>query len=179
MSKESFNLAPRYDIPNAAPEPLRQVQLLINSVDLTHGIDWIDDWLKERGLAGRSLALKRRGAVALRETLRTLVQANNGRPLEPRRVQAFNRAARRLTIGVDRKGALEVTTAGDPLDEVVAIAVCSMIDGSWSRLKACRNCRWCFYDKSPNRSASWCSMKICGNRAKVREYRRRQRAGAR
>jgi predicted RNA-binding Zn ribbon-like protein len=32
-----------------------------------------------------------------------------------------------------------------------------------------------FYDYSPNRSAAWCSMQLCGNRAKTRAYRRRRR----
>jgi predicted RNA-binding Zn ribbon-like protein len=49
-----------------------------------------------------------------------------------------------------------------------------MLDGSWSRLKACRNCCWSFYDYSPNRSATWCSMQLCGNRKKTRAYRRRR-----
>jgi predicted RNA-binding Zn ribbon-like protein len=55
-----------------------------------------------------------------------------------------------------------------------------MVDGSWSRLKACRNhgCRWAFYDYSRNRSASWCSMQLCGNRTKTRTYRRRRGATA-
>ena len=43
---------PRYDVPKAAPEPLRQVQLLLNSEDLEHEVDWLPDWLGERGLAG-------------------------------------------------------------------------------------------------------------------------------
>jgi predicted RNA-binding Zn ribbon-like protein len=51
-----------------------------------------------------------------------------------------------------------------------------MADGSWSRLKTCRNhgCRWVFYDLSKNRSASWCSMQLCGNRRKTRVYRARR-----
>jgi len=40
---------------------------------------------------------------------------------------------------------------------------------------ACRNCHWSFYDYSPNRSATWCSMQLCGNRKKTRDYRRRRR----
>ena len=50
----------------------------------------------------------------------------------------------------------------------------AMLDGSWERLKACRNCHWSFYDYSPNRSATWCSMQLCGNRKKTRAYRRRR-----
>jgi predicted RNA-binding Zn ribbon-like protein len=51
-----------------------------------------------------------------------------------------------------------------------------MHDGTWSRMKACRNdtCHWAFYDASRNRSGKWCSMAICGNRAKVANYRERQ-----
>ena len=33
-----------------------------------------------------------------------------------------------------------------------------------------------FFDRSKNRSATWCSMSICGNRTKNRAYYRRQRA---
>ena len=65
---------------------------------------------------------------------------------------------------------------GDALDEVVAVAFGAMLDGTWGRLKACRNCHWSFYDYSPNRSATWCSMQLCGNRTKTRAYRRRKAA---
>ena len=44
-------------------------------------------------------------------------------------------------------GAVSVATDGDALDQVVAIALGAMLDGSWGRLKACRNCRWTFYDQ--------------------------------
>jgi predicted RNA-binding Zn ribbon-like protein len=65
----------------------------------------------------------------------------------------------------------------DALDEVAAVALAAMLDGSWPRLKACRNCHWSFYDYSPNRSATWCSMQLCGNRKKTRAYRRRKAEG--
>ncbi len=47
--------------------------------------------------------------------------------------------------------------------------------GTWERLKSCPadDCRWAFYDRSRNRSAVWCNMAVCGNRAKVRSYRER------
>jgi len=67
---------------------------------------------------------------------------------------------------------------GDAIDEVLAIAFDAMLDGTWGRLKACRNCRWSFYDYSPNRSATWCSMQLCGNRTKTRAYRRRRKSTA-
>jgi predicted RNA-binding Zn ribbon-like protein len=150
----SLPVLPRYDLPNAAPPPLREVQLLLNSQDLEHEVDWLPDWLAERGLAGAE-----RRARTLRAALRALVRANNGVPLEE-----------------DAVGVVTVMTDGDALDRIVAIALGAMVDGSWGRLKACRNCRWSFYDRSPNRSGTWCSMQLCGNRKKTRAYRKRQSA---
>ena len=161
---------PRYDVPKAAPEPLRQVQLLVNTVDLHNEVEWLSDWLRARALQGEESR-----ARELRETLRALVLANNGVPLtEPAR-ETFNIAARRVSLALGGNAELELRHEGDALDEVVAIALGAMLDGSFGRLKACRNCRWSFYDYSPNRSATWCSMQLCGNRTKTRAYRRRRR----
>ncbi len=54
----------------------------------------------------------------------------------------------------------------------------SIADGSWQRAKACRasDCMWAFYDRSRNRSGTWCDMAVCGNRTKVRAYRARSTA---
>jgi predicted RNA-binding Zn ribbon-like protein len=62
------------------------------------------------------------------------------------------------------------------IGNVLAASFTAIADGSWRRLKACRNhgCRWAFYDYSKNRSASWCSMQLCGNRTKTRAYRARR-----
>jgi len=37
------------------------------------------------------------------------------------------------------------------------------------------NCGWLFLDSSKNRSRQWCDMKDCGNLAKVRRYREKQK----
>jgi predicted RNA-binding Zn ribbon-like protein len=160
---------PRYDVPNAAPEPLRQVQLLVNSADVENGLDWLPDWLAERGAESE---LDR--ARELRDALRVLVLANNGFPLEADALRVVNDAASRLALQLDESRAVHVRANGDALDAVVAVALGAMLDGTWGRLKACRNCHWSFYDNSPNRSATWCSMQLCGNRTKTRAYRKRQ-----
>jgi predicted RNA-binding Zn ribbon-like protein len=167
----SLPVLPRYDLPNAAPSPLREVQLFLNSQDLENEVDWLPDWLAERGLVGAEPR-----ASALRHALRALVRANNGVPLDDEAVATVNAAAKRVSMQVDSKGVVGVTTDGDALDQVVVIALSAMLDGSWGRLKACRNCRWSFYDKSPNRSGTWCSMQLCGNRKKTRTYRKRRSA---
>ena len=162
-------MSPRYDIPKAAPGPLRRVQQFLNSIDLENEVDWLPDWLDERQLGSQ---LER--AQALRAALRELAIANNGAPPGPAAVDVVNGAAARLAPRVDERGRVGIVSDGDELDDLVACAFGAMLDGSWLRLKACRNCHWSFYDYSPNRSAAWCSMQLCGNRAKTRAYRRRK-----
>jgi predicted RNA-binding Zn ribbon-like protein len=145
------------------------VQLLVNSADVENGVDWLPDWLAERG-AGAELERARE----LRDALRSLVLANNGFPLEREALRVVNASAARLSLRVDGERRVHVESEADVLDAVVAVALASMLDGTWGRLKACRNCHWSFYDRSPNRSATWCSMQLCGNRTKTRAYRKRK-----
>ena len=42
-------MSSRYDVPRAAPEPLRAVQLFVNSIDREHELDWLDEWFAEHG----------------------------------------------------------------------------------------------------------------------------------
>jgi predicted RNA-binding Zn ribbon-like protein len=161
---------PRYDVPKQAPEPLRQVQLLVNTTDVHNEVEWLPAWLEEHGLPDE---LER--ARALREALRVLVLGNNGFPVDGGALRVLDAAGARLAIQVDSSGAVRFS-GKDAIDDVYAVAVGAMLDGSWGRLKACRNCHWSFYDYSPNRSATWCSMQLCGNRTKTRAYRSRKLA---
>jgi predicted RNA-binding Zn ribbon-like protein len=169
-------MPPRYDLPNAAPEPLRLVQSFVNTINLETGDDWLARWLAEQRVKPTVQCVDQ--ARGVRESIRELLYANNG--------QAANGGARRLLSEVAAEGQLTIDfTSGaivarapglaGALGRVVATVFTSMADGSWSRLKACRNhhCRWAFYDYSKNRSASWCSMQLCGNRTKTRAYRAR------
>ena len=181
----------RYDLPRAAAGPLRLVQLFVNSTDREHGLEWLPSpdtltaWLDAQGLAvdRKPTAADLEHAHTLREAFRSLLRANNGGEVDPQAVAAVNEAARRggLELALDDLGAIGVTVSGTgvsaALARVVAVAFEAMLDGSWSRLKACRQCTWVFWDISKNRSGSWCSMQLCGNRTKTRAYRRRKSAG--
>jgi predicted RNA-binding Zn ribbon-like protein len=48
-----------------------------------------------------------------------------------------------------------------------------------SRLRSCANphCRWVFYDGTKSGTRRWCTMAVCGNRAKIRRYRQRLQRG--
>ncbi len=66
------------------------------------------------------------------------------------------------------------------LARILLIAADAAAAGTWPRLKACAadDCQWAFYDRSPTRTGCWCSMQVCGARAKSRAYRQRaSRAG--
>ena len=165
---------PRYDVPKAAPEPLRLVQRFVNTVDHEHGREWIGtpaELAEFLGCEETEVDIER--AHELREALRLLLRANNGAPLNGDAVAVVNRVAAGLRLELDGGGHV-VFGGDDPLARIVAVAFGAMLEGTWPRLKACRNCRWAFYDYSKNRAASWCSMQLCGNRLKTRAYRSRR-----
>jgi predicted RNA-binding Zn ribbon-like protein len=180
--------APRYDVPKAAPQPLRLVQAFVNTVDLENEREWLGDpasleaWARERRLAATRFTDRDVvQALELREAFRALLAANRDGKRDAAALTVLTdiaHAARLSVVFVGDTPRLEPSAVGiDGLcGRLVSVAVTAMLDGSWERLKACRNCRWAFFDESKNRSARWCSMSLCGNRLKTRAYRRRQRS---
>jgi predicted RNA-binding Zn ribbon-like protein len=156
------------------------VQGFVNTVNLERGDEWLRDWLEERGLAPGDDDLAR--ARTVREAIRELLYANNLQPVEGDPWTSLRQAADAAQLSIDFAAPALVARAGGvdgAIGEVLAASFTAIADGTWRRLKACRNhgCRWAFYDYSKNRSASWCSMQLCGNRTKTRAYRaRRSRA---
>ena len=179
MSLMAGRKPPRYDIPNAAPEPLRQVQLFVNTVNCESGEDWLTNWMEGEGVTAPAGDLDR--ARVVREALRELLHANNLHEVEGDPWPVLTAAAdtARLSIDFSRPEIVARACGVDgAVGRVLATAFLAMADGSFARLKCCRNhhCRWAFYDYSKNRSASWCSMQLCGNRRKTRAYRARHAA---
>jgi predicted RNA-binding Zn ribbon-like protein len=184
--------APRYDLPKAAPEPLRLVQAFVNTVDLENEREWLANpsalaaWGLQQNLIpeGTRFTLSDlEHALELREAFRAMLATNReGRPPANALATVADAArAARLTVEFDPGGSPRLKPQAGGIDglcgQLVAVAFAAMLDGSWERLKACRNCRWSFFDESKNRSARWCSMELCGNRLKTRAYRRRRREG--
>ena len=163
----------------------------MNTVDLEHGREWLGDpraladWAHDNRLVPRRTTFTPAevgAALELREAFRALLAANRNRSQDEAALRALSDAAgsARLTVAFDsaRVPVLEPRASGfdGVRGRLVSVAVTAMLDGSWERLKTCRNCRWAFFDESKNRSARWCSMQLCGNRLKTRAYRRRHRA---
>jgi len=147
----------------------------LNTVDFDEHTDVLDSdddwlsWLSERGLpgpAGESASAVRRHrskARVLRDDLRLVAMGDD---CEIRRFP--------LTLTIDGR---EPRLGGsDALEEVMGAFARLGIRQELERVKICPadDCLWAFYDESRNGSRQWCSMAVCGNRAKARAHRARQ-----
>src|ERR671917_590302 len=104
MSEHSESEKSTYRAP---PGDLVHVKEFVNSVDFEDEIERLDspdslrDWFAERGWLGRGERLTEadlRQALEVRESLRSLLLANNGHPLEGRAVDSLNSAAARAEV---------------------------------------------------------------------------------
>jgi predicted RNA-binding Zn ribbon-like protein len=168
-----------------APEPLRAVQLFVNTLDPENGIEELADDDALRDALGAPLDLgpgDLARAIEFREALRALLLQNNGVVVEQAALAALARAAQaaKLTLELDDSGRLRLVPRAAGLDgalgRLVAIVHEAALDGTLRRLKACRRdvCHWAFYDRSRNGSSKWCATSVCGNRTNTIAYRRRR-----
>ena len=173
----------------SAPGELALVQAFINShydLEFDHGADLfatpasLAAWLGRHGESGQELTCSDvERAVALREGLRALAID----PVESAPVSELNGAAAgaalevRFGAGGPRLIPVGPTALDRMVGSVLAITARAIADGTWSRLKICpgENCGWAFFDGSRNLSGRWCSMRVCGGRAKARSHYHRHR----
>jgi predicted RNA-binding Zn ribbon-like protein len=174
----------------AAPGSLELVRSFVNTLDVEDGVDELADaaslrsWLAAHGLMrGRRVTRADLEKVRrVREALRVLLLENNGVSVRKQAAVSLDRAATGARLGVRfRAGSASLESPAGGVDgalgRLLAIVAGAMLEGTWSRLKACRaeDCHWAFYDHARNQSRTWCSMAVCGNRAKARAYRSRRR----
>ncbi len=169
-----------------APESLRIVEEFVNTIDLESGRDQIAtvsglrSWLVDHALSGTVAATDVDRALDAREGLRALLEEHSGLPPDGGRLEMLDRVLASSQVTLRVVDGVPTVTSGGGLDAALAGMVAAILqaraDGSWPRLKACRErgCRWAFYDHSKNRSSTWCDMAVCGSRSKVRAYRARR-----
>jgi predicted RNA-binding Zn ribbon-like protein len=176
-----------------APGRLDLLQRFVNTYNHDFPREWdrigtpkrARTWLRQKQLVAPGDRISEADVARLRElreAIRALAIANHGdQPAGPAADLVRNAAGRaRLRVAIDDAGhtALEPEPGG--VDGAVATLLGilheAQLTGQWTRLKACRECEYAFFDRSKNRSAAWCSMSICGNRTKNRAYYQRRRA---
>jgi len=177
-----------------APPGLRLVRDLINTLDVGAGTDalatagGLDAFARDHGLTGLGLAKRDLPEVVrLREGLRAACLAHTGArmPQETSAVPAGLLRGAPLAVTLDEEGTASLEPVGTPggaaaLTARIALAVATAAgDGTWHRLKVCEahDCRWAYYDRSPAGRRRWCTMAVCGSRAKMRTYRARRSSG--
>lgn len=166
-----------------------------NTLDVDEGTDAltaapeVTAWLREHDLLDSAVPADDEGlalARELREAVRAAFRANHDHPSPGQApaqtpTQALEHVGTRLPLALQVCGGrpllepLETGVRG-ALTRLLVAAADAGADGSWRRLKICAadDCAWAFYDTSKNQSRTWCSMRVCGNRAKTRSYRARR-----
>ena len=172
------------------PPSLEPLLEFLNTLDVETGADEVADatalgaWLTDRRLLPADAEVDQGDhalALRLREDLRAALLAHDDDPT-PAVSGALGRI--RLTVALTAGGAPQLVPAEQgvvgALGRLVSAIPGAVADGSWARTKVCarETCRWAFYDGSRNRSRRWCSMEVCGNREKSRNFRDRQDARA-
>jgi predicted RNA-binding Zn ribbon-like protein len=129
--------------------------------------------------AARTLAAAR----ALRAAIQSLFTARAIGAAPPR--GALARLNRALAAAL---GHAELAATGDgfgwrwvgapaaldrPLWPLARAAAALLTDPDLARVRLCAgaDCRWLFLDLTKNRTRRWCTMALCGNRAKVHRFR--------
>ena len=160
------------------------VLALLNTRDAEAGTDALDSaegvtaFTREHGLP-RLAPGDVPSLLRLREALRAARLRPDGDPADLNALLA----QAPLTVRLTASGTPRLVPAPGlaPFAELTARLAAGIAaaqaEGTWERLKVCpaENCAWAFYDQSPAGRRRWCSMRVCGARAKMRSYRARRR----
>jgi len=145
--------------------------------------DTIATWLVSHGLATpedvRDLEALR-WASTIRDAMRARVPAGSEAVPDPEAATRLDAAAREVGLELRFSDTTLMPSAfgiRGGVGRLLATAFLAERDGTWQRLRHCANgeCTSIFFDRSRNRSGRWCSMRVCGNQAKVRAYRERHK----
>jgi len=179
-----------------APMPLLVVQSFVNTWEGDSGTDLLADaasagrWLRDAGLRDADEADDPDVSMlrGMREAIRALLvhNAGGGAP-DGAAIHALATPAQgcRLQPVVLADGSVDLRPGDEPgasgLATLLLIIRDAQRDGTWPRLKACKNpdCRWAYYDRSHAGRGAWCDMAVCGNRIKNRNLRSRRTGGTR
>jgi predicted RNA-binding Zn ribbon-like protein len=184
-------------VTHVLPPWLEPVLAFVNTVDVEAGTDdlaagpgALSSWLRARDLleAPRATRADHRLALDLRSGLRCLALLNNGvGPTDETVLLRLRQALDRFPLVADTGTAVpglrpyQQPPVRAALGVVVAGYALAVGTGDWSRIRRCpaEDCAWVFWDSSARGTRRWCTMSVCGNRAKVRAFAERSRSRTR
>ncbi|MBH1928970.1 CGNR zinc finger domain-containing protein [Serratia rubidaea] len=158
--------------------------------DFWQSDDDVRHWLEQAGLAaapdapastdGELLHEARR----LREAIRILVkQKKAGETPDPAVLNRYlSTAVSHQQLVADRQGGLSIKriyngkTPTRLLAPVAELAASLLADAHFDLVRECEHpdCTLWFYDRTKSHRRRWCSMALCGNRAKVARFRQQR-----
>ncbi|MET0604564.1 MAG: ABATE domain-containing protein [Baekduia sp.] len=180
---------PAVDFVNTRRERWRRgVETLVTAEDLA-------TWLVRAGVMDASAPVTRKvlaQAIDLREAIDSLlVGAIDGTPVASTEAitliddwLVFAGVRPQLVAGTDGAPLLTERAAADSprraLGTIALDAATMLGTDQRSRIRICASdtCSGRFFDRSPAGRRRWCSMRTCGNEAKARRHRQRQRQSA-
>lgn len=142
------------------------------SVDALGDVSPASTWVTDKGGVGSSAEVE-----TLRRIRRLLQEAARGLPDVPALSHEMERIVVRPKF-VDGALSWELDVPPDELLGVRALLAWATLDArAPGRLRPCANqdCRLFLMDRSNGNTARWCSMAVCGNRAKARRHYNRSR----
>jgi predicted RNA-binding Zn ribbon-like protein len=159
-----------------APGRLEDIRGLLNSWLIPNDTRVAEDRFDRYATEHQVPITERRVLRELRDDLRHVV--SRSRPVD----EVLNPWVSRLSVQPEISGnKMGFAHAAGFAGEALVACLEALAAGAWSRLKACPDCQWVFYDHSRNASKRWCLMtaggpdgRSCGSIAKVRAYRARQ-----
>jgi predicted RNA-binding Zn ribbon-like protein len=143
--------------------------------------------LREQGEKSQRTRQSLKHILELREMLRReVISLEGGAPVHRATIEELNRLMREHPMRRTLTASGASLTLGDalvcdrPEDLVAPLAEAAarlFAECDRSRIRKCDQCVLHFLDISKKGTRRWCSMNMCGNRAKVAAYSQRHKAG--
>jgi predicted RNA-binding Zn ribbon-like protein len=193
-------------IPAATPEPLFVADdVALDFINTAYGVgpnrtdclgsdQQVLQWLERAGLkseldsvpTGGKRGLLLDSALALRQTTRELIErrkAGAGADVAAlNRVLALGETHQQLIWKKGQAPAITIHRGGSTPEAVLVplaqAAAKLLAEGNFDLVRKCEStdCTLWFYDRTKSHHRRWCSMTMCGNRAKVAAFRERQKS---
>jgi predicted RNA-binding Zn ribbon-like protein len=167
------------------PRPLRGEPLaldLLNTrwlasgrpVDLLATRDGTRAWLAAAGVAAPPAHGTREALAAARQAIRDVLTGQGGTEARDRLNEVLGHGCLRLSLGPGTT-ATQTLEVDDPAWQPAVMAAVNLLDllgHAPDRIRQCQHpaCVLWFYDATRNGTRRWCSMAICGNRAKAHRH---------